>query len=84
MPYLPVLDWLHLRLQEVLEALKAQAGAHSSAVLHYLLRFSVLFQRDPYQSAVRLLRPPSSHMLCKSSLAYFAAHTSSTERHARA
>ena len=40
-------------VQEVLEALKAQAGAHSSAVLHYLLRFAMLFQRDPYDSAVR-------------------------------
>ncbi|CAL5224799.1 g7543 [Coccomyxa viridis] len=42
--------------EEVLDALKAQAGAHSSAVLHYLLRFAMLFQRDPYDSAVRRLK----------------------------
>ena len=43
----------------MLEALKGQAGAHSSAVLHYLLRFAMLFQRDPYDSAVRC-SPPSA------------------------
>ena len=47
--------------QEVLDALKAQAGAHSSAVLHYLLRFSMFFQRHPFESSIRWSGPLSTH-----------------------
>ncbi|BDA47444.1 hypothetical protein COCOBI_10-2920 [Coccomyxa sp. Obi] len=42
--------------QEVLEIIKAQSGDQSSAFLSYLLRFSLMFTRDPFASSVRRLK----------------------------
>lgn len=42
--------------QEVLQMIKAQSGQHSSALLHCLLRFSLLFTRDPFADSVRRLK----------------------------
>lgn len=43
-------------MQEVLEIIKSQAGDRSSVFLSYLLRFSLLFSRDPFASSVRRLK----------------------------
>ena len=43
-------------LQEVLRLIKAQAGAQTSPVLHYLLRFVLLFTPDAFGSSVRRLK----------------------------
>ncbi len=39
-----------------MDIIRAQAGDRSSALLSYLLRFSLLFTRDPFASSVRRLR----------------------------
>lgn len=43
-------------MQEVLEIIRAQSGDRSSVFLSYLLRFSLLFTRDPFASSVRRLK----------------------------